>query len=121
MLVWRLKRGDKSDLTFSFQPGVNESSKDYYIKRLIERPILDQMISNKVVTVGGVSFIADDGLSPEVVEQADGHFQYFLSQKEIRITEIPIQTSANELILEVRERSKIYIVKISHSNFYPRL
>ena len=117
MLVWRLKRGDKSDLTFSFQPGFVETMKKYILEPLFDRKNFDLIFLNNVVTVGDVSFIADNGLSPKVIRQEDGHFQNFLSQNGILISEIPIQNSANELVLEIRERSKIYIFKISHSNF----
>ena len=43
----------------------------------------------------------------EVVGQADGHFLYYVSEDRTRISEIPLQNSALELVLFVRERSKI--------------
>ena len=106
-IVWRLKRGDKSDLTFSFEPIFIERTKKYYIEPLTEHSILGQMISNNTVTVGDVSFIANYYLTPEVVGQADGHFLYYVSEDRTRISEIPLQNSALELVLFVRERSKI--------------
>ena len=112
MIVWRLKRGDfensfKFDVTFS-----NASNKWIVFKDKKYICCWDaafgSVMSNNVVTVDDVTFIADLELEPEVIRESDGHFEYYLSQDGVRISEIPLQNSANELVLEISDRSKEY-------------
>ena len=115
-IVWRLKRDDKGDLTFSFQPVFVETMRKYLLEPLIERSILGQMISNNIVTVGDISFIANYWLTPEVAGQADGHFLYYVCEDRTRISEIPLQNSALNLSClyakEVRSDSLRYYLLI---------
>lgn len=68
--------------------------------------------SNKVVKIGGdtgVTFIAGERLKPVIISESEGIFEYYLCQNDIEISEIPLQNSSSELILEIFERSKIDI------------
>ena len=112
MIVWRLKRGElEYELVFGafFDKGSNLWRVYKQTDVSVWKAAFGVISSNNIVTFNGFSFIASERLSPEVISGSDGHFDYYLSKDGIRVSEIPLQSSANELTLEITERSKIAI------------
>lgn len=108
MIVWRWKRGEyQKKVVFDAFKKENSS----YWKVSVESDIsvwkyfFGDVSSRSVVTVLGVTFIPSDDLKPEIVEESENVFKYYLIQSGIKIIEIPVQSSDTELLLEIFERS----------------
>jgi len=110
MIKWRLKSGDSEKL-FTFRPRLFSETDEWMIYKEFDISSWMGAFQNvrfkNILTVGDITFIPDGELIPEVVNQVDGHYEYYLQQNGTRITEIPLQNSSQELVLEISERSKI--------------
>ena len=116
MIKWRLKHGGK-ETVFEFEVFSFPNSNHFSVVRApsFKRSMLTKAFGDKysdnVVTCNGISFIPEDEILPDVISQEGDHFKYFLKHGETRIEEIQEQSSAQELVMQISERSKIYVFR----------
>ena len=114
MIKWRLKHGGK-ETVFEFEVFFSRNSNRFIIAKapsfdhLMFREAFGDKYSDNVVTCNGISFIPECEILPDVICQEGDHFKYYLKHRGTRINEIQLQSSAQELVMQISERSKIYL------------
>lgn len=109
MIKWRLKRQGADDKVVSFEILKLGSGWTSIMKKSDKfewGKIFDTVSPTKVVTIGGVKFLSGSLLEPEVYEEKDGSFLYYITHDEVKIDEIPLQISDIELEIYILNRGK---------------
>ena len=116
MIKWRLKHGGK-ETVFEFEVFSSPHSNYFSVarapsfKRLMLTKAFGDKYSDKFVTCNGISFIPEYEILPDVICQEGDYFKYYLKHGGTRINEIQLQSSAQELVMRICERSKIYVFR----------